>query len=323
MGTDRGATVATGDASPARQLLPASPSFAGHQTFAVRSGWLKKGLDALQNQALGGGSFFTREDALVHLGVGKNMVQSIRYWLLTTRMAEEVTGTRGRELSPTPLGRSLLGTPEGGWDPFLEDDATLWLLHWCLAGPGSPSFTWVWTFNMFREYEFSRESLVESVLSGTVGRVPKVPARETVGRDVECLLHTYVGSDGVLGENALECPLRYLDLIQPAFSKHYRLSVGPKPSLPARVFYYAMVEYWQWRHRTSQTVSVRELTFAEGSPGMVFKLDEDSVLEYLDGIADETDGAIRFEDTSLLREVIWDSRVNIEPSCFLEEHYHA
>ena len=29
-------------------LLPTQPSFAGHGTFALRSGWLKKGLDALR-----------------------------------------------------------------------------------------------------------------------------------------------------------------------------------------------------------------------------------------------------------------------------------
>ena len=73
-------------------LLPPNPSFAGHQTFAVRSGWLKKGLDGLSDPTAGGATLFTRDDALVTLGVGKNMVQSIRHWLLVTRMAEESTG---------------------------------------------------------------------------------------------------------------------------------------------------------------------------------------------------------------------------------------
>src|SRR6185312_14918157 len=111
-------------------LLPVAPSFTGHQTFALRSGWLKKGLDALQNPAIGGANLFNNEEALVHLGVGKNMVQSIRYWLSATRMAEEKE-TKGRDLQPSELGYQLLGSLEvEGWDPFLEDETTLWLLHW-------------------------------------------------------------------------------------------------------------------------------------------------------------------------------------------------
>ncbi|MBG8553455.1 DUF4007 family protein [Hymenobacter sp. BT594] len=64
------------EAVPATQtLLPSPPSFAGHQTFAMRSAWLKKGVDALlQDPAI-----FSAEGALVELGVGKNMVSAIRH----------------------------------------------------------------------------------------------------------------------------------------------------------------------------------------------------------------------------------------------------
>ena len=66
---------------------PRNPSFAGHQTFALRAGWLKKGLDAIEDDP----QIFTRDDALVVLGVGKNMVSAIRHWLLATGLAR-VTG---------------------------------------------------------------------------------------------------------------------------------------------------------------------------------------------------------------------------------------
>ncbi|MDH7568723.1 MAG: DUF4007 family protein [Armatimonadota bacterium] len=322
--------AASAGASPRAALLPANPSFAGHQTFVLRWGWLKKGLDALTDGKHGGPDFFTRKDALVHLGVGKNMVQSIRYWLLATRMAHEVPDTRGRALEPTPLGCLLLGKAgdaEAGWDPFLEDDATAWLLHWLLAGPGSLSFTWVWTFNCFREYEFSRETLVESVFAGAEVSVRKAPSRETVARDVECLLHTYAGAGKSRGslEDLLGCPLGYLKLIQPAFDRQFRFAIGAKPSLPPRIFYYAMVEYWQWRWANSLTVSVRDLSFDEGSPGRVFKLDEESVLAYLDGLSDETAGRLRFEDTPLTREVVRDGGADLESlkQEFLGKYYGA
>lgn len=130
--------------TPAR-LFPSKPSFTGHQTFVLRSGWLKKGIDVLQGR---GQAAFSRDDALVTLGVGKNMVQSIRHWVVATRMASDCRDARGREMEVTRLGTALFGDTESeGWDPFLEDDGTLWLLHWQLAGPESQAYSWIWTFN--------------------------------------------------------------------------------------------------------------------------------------------------------------------------------
>jgi hypothetical protein len=50
--------------------------FSGHDSFQCRKLWLKKGYDFLQQ-----GKNFNDEDAVVQLGVGKNMVSSIRFWL--------------------------------------------------------------------------------------------------------------------------------------------------------------------------------------------------------------------------------------------------
>ena len=47
--------------------------FSGHESFPCKSMWLKKGYDYLVDR-----NRFTDPDAVVKLGVGKNMVQSIR-----------------------------------------------------------------------------------------------------------------------------------------------------------------------------------------------------------------------------------------------------
>lgn len=305
-----------------RALLPANPSFAGHQTFSMRSGWLKKGIDAFYNTPEGGGSVFTRDDAIVTLGVGKNMVQSIRHWLLVTGMANETPTARGRDMSPTAVGNALFGIPENGWDPFLEDVATLWLIHWQLASAAGLAYSWIYAFNLFREVEFSKETLIENILNST-SRVSKPPSRETVGRDVECLLHTYVASQShASSEDNLECPLQDLGLIQPRFDRHYRFSIGPKPSLPIDIFCFALASYWKWKEAES-TLSVRDITYSEGSPGTVFKLDEDSVLSLLEDLEAVTEGLFRFDDTTLVRQVICEQYNRLDPLSFLQRHYHA
>ena len=94
-------------------------TFSGHETFACKSLWLKKGYDFVKD-----GHSFNDEDTVVALGVGKNMVSSIRYWLRAFGMINQ-----DNEISP--LADFIFDT-ETGCDPFVEDSQTLWLLHWNL-----------------------------------------------------------------------------------------------------------------------------------------------------------------------------------------------
>jgi hypothetical protein len=55
---------------------PIKLTFSGHESFQCRYLWLKKGYDFVKK----GGSF-NKEDAVVELGVGKNIVGAIRYWM--------------------------------------------------------------------------------------------------------------------------------------------------------------------------------------------------------------------------------------------------
>ena len=77
-----------------------NPSFSGHQTFPFRYTWLKKGVDAVTEDP----TIFSSENASVTLGVGKNMVSSIRHWCNVARLIETDNGQRGK-LAPTELGQ--------------------------------------------------------------------------------------------------------------------------------------------------------------------------------------------------------------------------
>ncbi len=78
------------------------------------------------------------DEAMVELGVGKNMVRAIRFWATATGVANN-RGADGWEI--TPFGIALLD--QNGLDPYLEDNQTLWLLHWKLATQFyEPLFAW-------------------------------------------------------------------------------------------------------------------------------------------------------------------------------------
>ena len=99
-------------------------SFSGHQTFPFRYTWLKKGVDAVREDA----TIFSSENASVTLGAGKNMVASIRHWCSVAGLIKADSHERGRFVF-TPLGRDIFND-DNGFDPYLDDPATLWLIHW-------------------------------------------------------------------------------------------------------------------------------------------------------------------------------------------------
>jgi len=104
--------------------IPLQHSFSGHETFPFRYPWLKKGFDAVRED----GDVFARDDAITILGVGKNMVRSIRHWCLAAGVLQENHETKGGAIRATGFGVFLLA--DEGPDPYLEDPATLWALHW-------------------------------------------------------------------------------------------------------------------------------------------------------------------------------------------------
>jgi hypothetical protein len=57
----------------------------------------------------------------------------------------------------TRLGERLFALD--GWDPYLEDIATLWLLHWLLARGGDRASTWHLAFTRWNVNTFTREDL--------------------------------------------------------------------------------------------------------------------------------------------------------------------
>lgn len=279
------------------------PTFGGHEKFVFRHGWLKKGTDAVANDPF----IFTQDEALVQLGVGKNMVRSIRYWCLATGMVMEGEPEgRVRPLMPTQLGKWLL--QPGGWDPFLEDPGTLWLIHWRLATNQARALVWNIAFSNYYESEFSKLQLGRFI-GQQLDRLGINTTSAMIEREVDTCLRTYAGAQArakgnTVLEESLDCPLAELDLIHLNSTEGlYRFSVGPKVTLPAAVFGYALLQFLSGLDMTQRTVSVDACIYDAGSPGQIFKLDENSVVEYLEALELLTDGALRLQETAGLRQL--------------------
>ncbi len=269
-------------------------SFSGHETFPFRYPWLKKGFDAASED----GGIFLADDAPTVLGVGKNMVRSIRHWCLAANILEE--SDEGSSLLPSSLGKLLLA--DDGLDPYLEDPATLWVLHWHIASNRQRATTWFWAFSHFHEPEFTREALHSALFKWTQTLGGKLVAESSVKRDVEVFLRTYVPSRQSRGEaeDSLDCPLNDLGLITQTAGNNYRFHRGDQPTLPDGVLLYAVLRFWT---SEAATLPIADLARQPGSPGRLFKIDESSLAGRLESVEKLTGGAISYGETAGLRQL--------------------
>jgi hypothetical protein len=279
-------------------------SFAGHETFPFRYAWLKKGVDRVADDA----ALFRRDDAMTRLGVGKNMVRSIRHWCLAARVIEEVPVRSGRPsgcFRVSAFGMALFGPR--GLDPYLEDPATLWLLHWQLVTNGQRCTTWFWAFSHFHEPEFTREALYAALLAWAQAAGAKRLAASSLRRDVDCFLRTYVPSRQTktfVLEDTLDCPLVELGLLRAGADRQsFRFARGAQPQLPDGVLFYAALDFWDRFAANVKTLSLRDLARQPGGPGQVFKIDEAALAERCARLERWTDGALSYDETAGLRQL--------------------
>jgi hypothetical protein len=302
----------------------ATLTFSGHETFVLRSNWLKKAYDLLQEFP----DLFFLEDAFVRLGVGKNMAQSIRFWGRACNIFERMENGAGHRA--TELGMALFDD-EHGWDPFLVTPTSRWLLHWQIAARPEV-FTWHYTFNMLRRGEFTALQLAQQIVQIISQLGGKPPSPATIGRDIDCMLRCYLRPDvtqlGPAAEDALHCPLHELDLIQllPGQAA-YRLVSGAHPDLPDQLVAFTTLQ--QCRALGRATVAFNELAYGERSPGRLFRLDEDALLSRLLRFETTTHGRAVYSETGGVRQIAWRApddqgldRVLLEDA-FAQEHRYA
>ena len=258
--------------------------FSGHESFACRYGWLPKYYEAVLEQPK---LFQSPEEAMLRLGIGRNMVKSIRFWAEAFGLA---TNHRG---SPrlTEFATRLLDSNTGR-DPYLESLDALWRLHWMLTVHGRLG-AWAVGFLETHDREIAREHLVASVALRAAEVRGKVTPR-TTNNHIDIFLRTYAVPHRLkrASDELLASPLQELDLIVTATragQSVVRFSRGPKPTLTTAAFAFAVRDFWYHTAHTSASVSLRSLTLAYCAPGSVFLLDEVALYEKADELCSSSE----------------------------------
>lgn len=205
-------------------------SFSGHESFYCKSLWLKKGYDFLE-----AGNSFLDDDAVVKLGVGKNMVSSIRFWL-------KAFGLTIND-QPTELA-DLLFNPVDGRDPFMEDSNTLWLLHYNLVRTNIASL-----YNLlFTDYQRERKEFDKVSLDTYIKRKCSTPDQKnvynpnTVNKDMGVFLKTYLTPDNLTSLEDFSALLINLNLLRCVDKETYAFNETPASAIAPEIMMYAILD---------------------------------------------------------------------------------
>ena len=196
---------------------------------------------------------------------------------------------------------------DDGFDPYFEDAATLWHIHWKLATNVNQATTWLWAFSMFGQNEFRKDIFISELIYWTERNTRNPISENSIKRDVDCFFRTYIPSrltKTTIMEDTFDCPLIELNLLSDSPDGNtYRFHRGPKPFLPIEIFAAALSEFWDTCFSKNNTLTFANIAYAEKSPGRTFQLDEDTLAEYLDRLESLTDSALRYDETAGLKQV--------------------
>ncbi len=281
-------------------------TFSGHDTFPLRYGWLKKSYDALikaENNDLNARQVFSANDAIATFGVGKNMVSSMRHWCNVTNLLNE-------ENMLTDFAKKVFA--DDGLDPYMENPITLWIIHYSLA-TNPRLLTYYWFFNINNSLNLDRKTLQNEVEKFCVDSNYGKPSSNTLKRDVECFVRLYMYRTTQNNDDAIESPLTELGLIVPIHKQgFFSFNRGAKQTLPAIVFWGALFKFWKESHKTQHTLALNNIAYKPLSPGRVFLLDENSIVEYIYNSIHLFDGQVEWSETAGNRQLQLSAKITLE-----------
>ncbi|MBB4034771.1 hypothetical protein GGR21_000658 [Dysgonomonas hofstadii] len=266
--------------------------FSGHETFVCKQTWLKKGYDFLIH-----GESFSKETAVIDLGVGKNMVSSIGYWMKAFGLCNE-------RWELTDISNYIFG--QNGKDQYLEDYGTLWLLLYNLIKTGYASIYNIF-FNQYREYnalEFSEEQL-HSYLKSLMEK-ENIYNQKTLNSDISVFRRMFLAPKDQQEEiedlyTTIFSELNIIYMLPIARKKEkeennksevkkYDISSKAKIGLPYEIILYAILD--QNEAKNSLSLDFNELWNGNNSPGKTFSLSKEDLYKYLEEIEENYSGII-------------------------------
>ena len=259
--------------------------FSGHDTFIVRSFWPKKGYDFVKK-----GGRFSSENSVIDLGVGKNMVSSIQFWMKALGLLEE------DNITLTDFAKFIFD--DTGVDPFLEDIGSIWLMHYFLI---KTEYSSIYSL-IFNELRKERSKFTKNQLSSFIKRKyaeadDNTLNQNTIDKDISVFTRLYNKVDFQSLSNNFEDEVSSLmielELITSSIEEApkegtnrkeniewFHLYGENRPSLPPEIILFTILDNF----KNQKNVGLKKLEIEMNSPGMIFLLNKDALYKLLKGI---------------------------------------
>lgn len=237
--------------------------FGRHETFSLREGWLSKGLERIRNTNDLTGDVDTADA----LGLGRNMVRSLVFWMEAAGLAERTGG--GRVLSD-------FASRLADEDPHFEFSISTWFAHLYLARRGGT--VWSWFFNDFRGGGFDRATCLEAFHRHVRQHAANQTTRSVLEREVACLLATYAAkppSEPANPEDLTMSPFHALGLLLEHHDTGRFEKAAPLDPVPLEAFL-ACVQMVILDAETA-SLPLSDLISRRNSPARLFNIDGDTI----------------------------------------------
>ena len=217
--------------------------FSGHDTFHCRQQWLLKGIELIDNKDLKG--FHNLEDAILNLGVGKNMVQAIQYWIRAFGLIDD-------EKKLTEIAKMIFSADEG-YDCYLEDEGTLWLLQYLICNVDIASIYKLVFLDYTNERisnEFDERQIINFIKIKIAESSSRETSENTLSSDFKVFIQSYFSGVRTLKslEDDFNSPLIELNLISSISRENgvmtYKLNKENRADFPIEIFGYCLFDLY-------------------------------------------------------------------------------
>lgn len=261
--------------------------FRAHETFYIRKGWLSKGLKNVYKEP----TIFSARDFVQTdiLGIGTNMVKSLRYWMQAVGLTEEERTNNQRPQRFTRLGEIIWNN-----DKYFEELGTLYFLHYRLGSNKELATSWYWLFNEYNAKEFSKDDFVNG-LDGYIkfNEGEQEVAISSLEADFNCLINTYLSNrrgkkEKVNPEDIIESPLSGLGLIEYDEDKglYYKKCIKQGDLNPLIILAIILEQYkLSDRQNKSREIKINDLLEKRCNIGKMFNMDLITLNYYLDELS--------------------------------------
>lgn len=279
--------------------------FGQHQSFYLRTYWLRK---AIQQLAKNNRLFYEKEASEL-IGLGTNMVKSLKHWIEAT----DICDTNKRDSDNKVIHTiSPFGEIFNDYDPYIEISDTVSIIHYHIVDSDDPSTTWYWLFNEYDKKSFSKEEALNDLMTWINKNYESKNSPDTLERDLDCLIKQYYSrnkSDDP--EEVIQSPLVTLNLLEEVDGRIYKKN--PKfEDIGLTALMYVLLKYEQ------SEISIDEIENNKKLWGKVFNLQRGEIVRAIEQLVNTSKYPLVFDRTNRLDLV----RVTlVNPIDFLKEEY--